>query len=127
MQFPFAIGFGSHKILLHTLLETAAYFIGFRYFLFLRKQQGDSITSNNRIWLIIATIFGSLLGSRLLGGLENPPAMQLAVNKALYFYENKTILGGLLGGLLLVELVKKVIKEKHSSGDLLTYPLIFAL
>jgi phosphatidylglycerol:prolipoprotein diacylglycerol transferase len=127
MPFPFAIGFGSHTILLHTLLESAAYFIGFRYFLFLRKRQGDTITANNRIWIIIATIFGSLLGSRLLGGLENPVTLQSAVNKGLYFYQNKTILGGLLGGLIIVELVKKLIKEKHSSGDLITYPLMLAL
>src|SRR4051812_33520530 len=115
MQFPFAIGFGSYKILLHALLESTAYFIGFRYFLFLRNRVGDAITVNNRIWIIIATIFGSLLGSRLVGGLENPVRLQLAVNKGLYFFQNKTILGGLLGGLLLVELVKKCIKEKHSS------------
>ena len=44
-----------------------------------------------------------------------------------YFYSNKTIVGGLLGGLIGVELIKKMIKEKTASGDLFTYPIILAL
>lgn len=127
MSFPFTIEVGSHKILLHALLESAAYFIGFRYFLYLRKRQGDTIGTSKRIWIIIAAIFGSLAGSRLLGGLEDIAGLQAAFNKPLYFYQNKTVLGGLLGGLIVVELVKKIIKEKHSSGDLITYPFILAL
>jgi len=127
MQFPFSIPFGSEKIMLHTILETAGYFIGFRYFLYLRRRQGDTISSPKRIWIIIAAIFGSVAGSRLIGGLEDIAGLQAAFNKPLYFYQNKTVLGGFLGGLLAVELVKKIIREKHSSGDLFTYPMILAL
>ncbi len=36
-------------------------------------------------------------------------------------------MGGLLGGLIGVELTKKLIGEKESSGDLFTYPLILAI
>jgi phosphatidylglycerol:prolipoprotein diacylglycerol transferase len=45
----------------------------------------------------------------------------------LYLYQTKTIMGGLAGGLLGVEIVKKVIGEKRSSGDLFTLPLILAI
>src|SRR4051812_2687166 len=99
MNFPFAIQIGSYTILLHTILESAGYFIGFRYFLYLRKNQGDTIATSTRIWIIIAMIFGSLLGSRLVGGLEDIEGLKAAFNKPLYFYQNKTVLGGLLGGL----------------------------
>ena len=37
------------------------------------------------------------------------------------------MLGGFLGGLWGVEIIKKIIKETHSSGDLFTYPMILAL
>ncbi|MDX1911806.1 MAG: prolipoprotein diacylglyceryl transferase, partial [Saprospiraceae bacterium] len=40
---------------------------------------------------------------------------------------NKTIVGGLLGGLIGVESTKKIIGVSTSSGDLMTYPLLFAL
>ena len=127
MHFPLAIQIGSVKILLHTIFETAAFFVGFRYFLFLRKKQGDAIPSSNRVWILIGAIFGAVIGSRLIGGLENITELNNAFNKWLYFYQNKTVVGGFLGGLIGVELTKKIIHEKHSSGDLFTYPIILAL
>ena len=102
-------------------------FIGFRYFLYLRKGKGDQIESSQRLWIIIGAIFGALIGSRLIGGLENPTELLKASNPLIYFYTNKTVVGGFLGGLFGVELVKKLIGEKHSSGDLFTYPILLAL
>ncbi len=127
MQFPVTFHIGSQPVLLHAVLETAGYFIGFRYFLYLRHRQGDTIPTSRRIPIIIATIFGALAGSRLIGGLEDIPGLMATGNKALWFYANKTVLGGMLGGLIAVELTKKALHEKHSSGDLITYPFILAL
>lgn len=109
------------------MLETLGLFVGFRYFLYIRKKQEDSIKDSNRIWILIGATFGALLGSRLIGGLENPPQMIHSKNILIYFYENKTIVGGLLGGLSGVEIVKKIIGEKNKSGDLFTYPIILGL
>ena len=127
MNFPVMFSFGDTKFPLHGVLEFAAYFIGFRYFLYLRKNQQDSINTSNRIWILIGAIFGSIVGSRIVGGLEDPAQIKIADNVFLYFYQNKTVLGGFLGGLWGVEIIKKIIKEKHSSGDLFTYPMILAL
>jgi len=127
LQFPFVVEIGESKILLHSILEVLAYFIAFRYFLFLRKKQGDSIVQTNRMWIIIGAIFGSLIGSRLIGGLEDPTQIAKAENVFLYFYSNKTVLGGFLGGLFGVEFVKKIIGEKQASGDLFTYPILLGL
>lgn len=127
MSFPYYIQIGNSKVLLHSLIEPIAFFVGFRYFLYLRRKNGDLISSSNRTDILIAAIFGALLGSRLIGGFENPPQMVHAHNLLLYFYENKTVLGGFLGGLFSVELVKKIIGEKRPSGDLFVYPIILAL
>lgn len=127
MHFPISITAGSVTIPLHPVFETLAFFAGFRYFLFLRKKQGDSIPYSNRIWILIGAIFGALIGSRLAGGLENPIAMLHSSNKLLYFYSNKTVLGGFLGGVWGVEIIKYFIHEKRSSGDLFVFPMILAL
>ena len=42
-------------------------------------------------------------------------------------YNSKTIMGGLFGGLLGVEIAKKIINESSSSGDLFTFTLIFGI
>ena len=127
MDFPFSITFGHISIPLHSIVEGAAFFIGFRYFLYLRKKKGDRYSSSSRIYIVIGAIFGALIGSRLIGALERPDELFRTGNIFWYIYNNKTVLGGFLGGLFGVELMKKLIHEKESSGDLFVYPIILAL
>jgi phosphatidylglycerol---prolipoprotein diacylglyceryl transferase len=127
LSFPFHFNIDGTQIPWHSIIEPLAFFIGFRYYVSLRKQSKDVISSSNRMWVLIGAIFGAIIGSRLVGGLENLPALLNAPNKLLYFYQNKTVLGGFLGGLFGVEAIKKMIGEKSSSGDLFTYPIILAL
>jgi phosphatidylglycerol:prolipoprotein diacylglycerol transferase len=126
MDFPVYIEIGDKKVLLHTILEPLAFFIGFRYLIYLKKKKGDVISSKHRFGIIVATIIGALVGSRLIGGLENP---NLLVNEnwLLHFYSNKTVLGGLIGGLFAVEIYKRSIGEKKATGDLFVYPILLAL
>ncbi|WP_291912095.1 prolipoprotein diacylglyceryl transferase [Chitinophaga sp. CB10] len=127
MQFPVFVNLLKLHLPLHAVTETLGMFIGFRYFLYLRRKQGDTVPQGNRIWAIIGAIFGALFGSRILGALENPPALLNTDNIIFFIYQHKTIVGGLLGGLIGVELTKKMIGEKHSTGDLFVYPLILAI
>jgi phosphatidylglycerol---prolipoprotein diacylglyceryl transferase len=127
LHFPFQIKILGTNIYLHVLLEILAFAIGYRYFLFLRKKQGDHLSTQNRLWVIIGATFGALIGSRLIGGFENPPDLFHSENFLLYFYQNKTVVGGFLGGLFGVELIKKIVHEKQTSGDLFTFPMILAL
>jgi prolipoprotein diacylglyceryltransferase len=127
MSFPFTFQIGLFTVSVHAVMETLAFFIGFRYFLYLRKKQGDAFSSSSRLWVIIGAIFGALIGSRLIGSLERPYELSMTYNLFDYIYNNKTVVGGFLGGLVGVELMKKVIGEKRSSGDLFVYPMILAL
>lgn len=127
IQFPITVQIGTVSILLHNILEPLSYFIGFRYFVWLRNKKGDHIDTSNRIWILIGAIFGSVAGSRLVAAFEDPNQLKQASNILWYVYQNKTILGGLLGGLAGVEIIKKWIGEQKSSGDLLVYPLLLAM
>jgi phosphatidylglycerol:prolipoprotein diacylglycerol transferase len=126
MVFPVNIKIGLVEINSHLLLELLAYTIGFRYFLFLRKRTEDPISSEHRTLIFIAGAFGAFLFSRVIGFMDTPDF----VNGHFSFtalYGNKTILGGLLGGLVAIEICKKMIGVAKSSGDLMTYPLILAM
>ncbi len=113
------------KVNLHLVLEYAAFFVAFRYYVFLRKKAKDTISSNNRLSIIIGAIFGALFFSRFIAFLENPV---LHYSQGwLSILNNKTIMGGLFGGLIGVELIKKMIGEKQSSGDLFTLPIILGI
>lgn len=127
MQFPVTITLGPVAVPLHAVLETLAFFAGFRYFLYLRRRQGDAYTDNARTWVIAGAIIGALAGSRLLGALEKPSELVHAQNLLLYIYSNKTVVGGFLGGLAGVELAKKKMGVRRASGDLFVYPILLAL
>ena len=127
MTFPVDLKLGGLTVSCHLIFETLGFAIGFRYFLFLRSRQQDRINDTNRTLIIIGATFGAFLFSRVVGALENPLTLIHSRHILLYLYANKTIVGGLLGALLVVEITKKIIHEKTSSGDLFTYPLILAM
>ncbi len=126
MQIPFEPSLFGIQINIHLILEYAAFFIAFRYYIFLRKHQQDKISSLNRLSIILGAVIGALIGSRLIGFLENP-LIDLSTETFVYLLNTKTIMGGLFGGLLGVEISKKIIGEKSSSGDLFTFPIILGI
>jgi phosphatidylglycerol:prolipoprotein diacylglycerol transferase len=127
LTFPVYIAFGSSRLLLHSLLEILAFYAGYKYFQILKRKRGDNLSGTHRAWVFAGAIFGALIGSRLLGGLENLSLLRQTNNLLFYFYQNKTVVGGFLGGLFGVEWIKKIIGEKKSSGDLFVRPILLAL
>lgn len=107
----------------HWVLEAAAYAAGFRLFLVLRKRKGDAIAETTRITVIAGAALGAALGAKLLQALVDPAATLASVGDPRAFLAGKTVVGGLLGGLAGVELVKKLVGEPRSTGDLFVLPL----
>lgn len=124
MKFPITFGFDSVEPV-HYFFEVLAFFVGVRLYYYLKKRTVDSISSINRLWILVGAMLGALLGSRIIAALETPS--QLLEMTWLTFYQNKTVAGGFFGGLFGVELIKKIIGEKTSSGDLYVIPIIVAV
>ncbi|MCC6727034.1 MAG: prolipoprotein diacylglyceryl transferase [Saprospiraceae bacterium] len=127
MNFPIEITLGPLHLNLHFVFEILAFFVGYRYFLWLRQRTPDPLPTQNRMWAFVGAAGGALLGSRLLGALEDPTVFFSEANSLHYVFQSKTIVGGLLGGLAGVEAIKWAIGERQSSGDLFTYPLILGM
>jgi phosphatidylglycerol---prolipoprotein diacylglyceryl transferase len=127
MHFPAAFHVLGKTISVHFILEIASIFIGVRYYMFLRKRTQDAISNTDRLKIFAAVCLGALVGSRLIGVLEDPPEFFAAQNKFQYIFSNKTIAGGLLFALFAVELLKLRLGIIVSSGDMMTYPLLLAL
>ena len=127
MEFPVIFRWGYLAVNAHFIFELLAFFIGFRYFLWLRKSSGDHLPSNSRLTAFLGAAAGAFLGSRLLGALEDPYLFFHPQGNWLYYFQSKTIIGALLGGLAGVEIAKKMVGETRSSGDLFTFPLILGM
>lgn len=126
MDIPFEpILFGT-KLNIHLILEYTAFIIAFRYYVIVRRKSTDAISSPHRLSIILGATLGALLGSRIIGWLEYP-FLEFTIENLLPLLNTKTIMGGLFGGLLGVELSKKIIGVTQSSGDLFTFPIILGI
>lgn len=126
MQIPFEPQLFGFNINVHLVFEYLAFFVAFRYYVVLRRKYRDHISSNNRLSIILGAALGALIGSRVVGILENP-VFELSQHNIIQLLNTKTIMGGLFGGLLGVELAKKIIGETKSSGDLFVFPIILGI
>ncbi|MBE1442987.1 prolipoprotein diacylglyceryl transferase [Paenibacillus sp. OAS669] len=125
MTFPIWINLGFIKLHPHIVFEALAYFIGFRVYLFTRSK--DKIPAEQGIWVIVGAILGAAIGSKILYWLEDPIKTIENWNSYTYLMEGKTIVGGLLGGLIGVEWVKKRVGITRSTGDDMALPIILGM
>ena len=116
---------------LHPVFETLAYAVGYAVYRSRRARARDHLTDDRR-WIVIATAtVGALLGSRLLGILQYQPTLHLGLPGFLHAVivpgGGKTIVGGLLGGWIAVELVKRLLSIRSRTGDLFAVPLALGI
>jgi phosphatidylglycerol:prolipoprotein diacylglycerol transferase len=112
---------------LHPIFETLGYAIGFGAYKAARRRAGDVLEDRQRWSLIAAAMVGALIGSRVLGVLEQTPRMPIALWQWIAPGGGKTIVGGLLGGWIAVEVVKKIEGIRTRTGDLFAVPLCIGI
>jgi phosphatidylglycerol---prolipoprotein diacylglyceryl transferase len=123
MTFPVYIPLGPWQLHPHVVFETLAYFIGFRVYLWQRRRQGDAIDTGTRWSIVAAAIAGAAVGSKLLFWLENPALTWQHRTDLVFLMGGKTIVGGLAGGLIGVEVTKFALGVRRSTGDLFAVAL----
>ena len=109
----------------HFLFESLAYSAGFVLYRWDRRRFGDLIAVSDRNSVIVAAILGAAVGSKLLAGLEEPATLMHAPWAVLM--GGKTMVGGLLGGTLAVEWVKRRAGIQVRTGDLFAVPMCVAI
>jgi phosphatidylglycerol:prolipoprotein diacylglycerol transferase len=107
----------------HYVLEAIAYAVGFRLYLTARRRAGDVIDGWTRGWMVAAAIAGAAIGSRLAFWLEDPSATLAHWNNPVFLLGGKTIVGGLVGGTIGVEIAKHRLAVTVRTGDLFAVPL----
>lgn len=130
MQFPYYIHLFGFRVHPHLLFELLAYSAGFQLFMFLRKRwprREAAVPIEQAMWIIVCAVFGAAAGSKLLAWAESFPQYWAARGDLAVVLGGKTIVGGLLGGWLGVELVKKRLGVTHNTGDVYVFPLILGM
>lgn len=126
MDFPLTFHIFGREVLAHPVFETVGIFTAMRYYFYLKRRSPSKTSFNTSAAVLIGATAGTLIGSKLIGNLENP---QLLMENFSFirFWTNNTIVGGLAFGLIGVETAKKIVRHKESTGDLMVFPLILAM
>lgn len=130
MEFPYLIRLFGLTLHPHLLFELLAYSLGFHLYLLLRRRwprREASPPIEQTLWVIVGAVFGALAGSKLLALLESPAHYWSLRHHLPAFLGGKTIVGGLLGGWVGVELAKKRLGITSRTGDLYVFPLILGM
>ena len=127
MSFPAYLHLGPFVLHPHWIFESLAYTAGFFLYRRLRRRHGDVIDSRSRWWVIGAAMIGGFAGSRILAAFETPFFLEDHSIAPQLLVSGKTIVGGLVGGLITVESVKRLRGIRVATGDLLVLPLILGI
>ncbi len=120
MKFPVFI-MGLHP---HIFFEMLGWVAAVFTMVLVRRRIGDPLSDEKRVQVALAALFGALLGAKILAWLEHPQTTLegLSGSPALLI-GGKTVVGGLLGGMIGVETAKKFLDINARTGDQWVLPL----
>lgn len=111
---------------IHFIFEWLAIFAGVQTYRWIKRRKGaGKITEGKSFYVALGCILGAAIGNKLVFVIEEP---QLWAQQGwMMLVQGQSIVGGLLGGLLGVEIAKKIIGETKSTGDDFVFPLIVGM
>jgi phosphatidylglycerol---prolipoprotein diacylglyceryl transferase len=127
VSFPVYIDVGPLHLHPHIVFELLAYAVGVQLYLRDRRRARDVIDAPARWSVVAAAIVGAAIGSKVLYWLEDPAATLAHWRDPLFLMGGKTIVGGLAGGFLAVELTKRYAGITRRTGDVFAVPLCIGI
>lgn len=126
MTFPYFLWLGPFKLHPHLIFELLAYSVGFQLWRLRSKRMSPNtppMTTDHKIWLLVACVLGAAIGARLLAWLETP----WDPTSGQWLMPGKTIAGGLLGGWGAIEFTKHHLGITYRTGDAYVLPLCIGI
>ena len=131
ITFPVQFHLFGRPVQAHVLFEVLAYFVGFQTYLLIRRRQragaGAGLPVEQNLWVIVGCVFGALVGAKVLAWLESPLDYWTHRHELAAWAGGKTIVGGLLGGWVGVEVAKRIMRVTRRTGDAFVFPLILGI
>jgi phosphatidylglycerol---prolipoprotein diacylglyceryl transferase len=129
MTFPVIFHIRGLDIPAHPVFELLGYAGGFQCYRMLRRREKpqDRLPLEVIAWILAAAVMGAALGSKLLAWLESWPEYWAARNDPRLWLGAKTIIGGLLGGWIGVEIAKRAMHVRRNTGDGFVFALCIGI
>lgn len=134
MQFPVYFHLFGLTIHPHPVMEGLAYVAGLAVHLGIKTHLKTLDTAQRverSLWQIAGAVMGALVGAKLLAWVENWHQIAALPEESVGGIERwiggKTVVGGLLGGWIGIEIAKHYTGVKQRTGDLWVYPLAISI
>ncbi len=94
-----------------------------------RRQHAATVSlfSSDSFPIILGALLGAGIGNKVVFWLERVDLWHLIAKEPFALLQGQSMVGGLLGGLLGVELAKGLTGHKQSTGDRFVFPLLLAI
>lgn len=109
----------------HLVFEWLALAVGVQLYRWQRRRAGQpALLQPGSFAVAVGCILGAAIGNKLVFWIEMPHLWQSAMPEWRLIASGQSIVGGLLGGLIGVEVAKKLAGIRHSTGDQFILPLV---
>jgi phosphatidylglycerol---prolipoprotein diacylglyceryl transferase len=116
-----------YAALTHGLFEMAALTLGTAFYRYSRRSAGTGFLQGKEFAVTIGCIFGAAIGNKLVFWIEMPHLLVQFWNTPQLVLGGQSMVGGLLGGLIGVEIAKKLNGITRSTGDAFVFPVLVGL
>ncbi len=115
-------------LLVHAAFEMAGIGVGMRLFAgSLRGAGSASLWRGPGFTLVLGCLLGAIVGSKLAVWLEYPHLVRQHWASPLLIFTGQSIVGGLIGGVVGVEIAKRIAGIRRATGDHFVLPLVFGI
>jgi phosphatidylglycerol---prolipoprotein diacylglyceryl transferase len=90
------------------------------------QQRGGALAPGN-FGVLVGLLIGAALGNKLVFLIERPDVVIAMWQSGALMFPGQSIVGGVLGGLIGVELAKKLTGQTRSTGDAMVLPITIGL
>lgn len=91
-----------------------------------REQRGGALAPGN-FGVLVGLLIGAALGNKAVFLIERPDVVIAMWQSGTLMFPGQSIVGGLLGGLIGVEIAKKLTGQTRSTGDAMVWPIAVGL
>lgn len=91
-----------------------------------RQQRGGALAPGN-FGVLVGLLLGAAIGNKLVFLIERPDVALAMWRGGALMFPGQSIVGGLLGGLIGVEIAKKLTGQARSTGDAMVLPIAVGL
>jgi phosphatidylglycerol:prolipoprotein diacylglycerol transferase len=129
MTFPVTFHVFGAAIPAHPVFELLGYTAGFQCYRIMRRREkpSEKLPLEVTVWLLAAAVMGAAVGSKVLAWIESWPDYWAVRDDPSAWLGAKTIIGGLLGAWIGVEIAKRIMGVRRNTGDAFVLSLLIGI